>query len=151
VKEKVKGREVSSPKIGNAVLSLSQEHREYYAIGAVGHPTTYDFRISFYNKSGYTEDKRGKKENIYEINTTVILPYQPLKELGIWMMMHYLDYEEEHGELPLEDVPLENLIKVLEKLKEYDIEDLKMKLAEIKKTNKKETQKKKHSRRKKKR
>jgi len=141
VKDKAKGRSI-----------LSQGHREYYAIGAFGQESSYDFRISFYNKSGYVEDKRGKKEIIYEINTTVILPYQPLKELGIWMMMHYLDYEEEHGELPLEEVPLENLIKVLEKLKKYDIEDLKMKLAGIKKeAAKKATQKKKHSRRKKKR
>lgn len=112
---------------------LSPDYREYYAVGAVGNYTKYDFRIDFYNKSAKVEIEKGKPESIREINTTVILPYQPSKELAIWMMKNYLIYEETHGELPLEEVPLENLITVLEKIQKYDVDDLKIKLAEKKK------------------
>ena len=114
-------------------MILSPDHREYYAVGAVGHYTKYDFRIGFYNRGGEFKTEEGEVKTFREINATVILPYQPLKELAIWLMKHYLDYEEKHGELPFEEVSLENLIYVLEKIKKYDIKDLKRKLAEIKK------------------
>lgn len=120
----------------------SPDYREYYAIGALGRITEHDFRIGFYNKSVEVETEKDEYSSFREINTSIILPHQPMKELAIWMMKHYLGYEEKHGDLPLDEMALKNLIDVLEKLKKYDIEDLKLRLAETKKPQPKKTSKK---------
>jgi len=114
---------------------FSPEHTEKYAIGAAGGWSPYDFRIHFYS-ARYKSNPPGEEEIenekfAYYINSTVILPPKPTKELAVWLLAHISDFEKNNAEILIEEgAPLKNLIKAIEYLSKYDIEDLKKKLKE---------------------
>lgn len=119
-------------------LAIPPDFREYYATGATGNWTQYDYRINFSNGVNLMEIKQGKFASIHNNNVSVILPPKVAMETAYWLLKNVLAFEEKRGkDLKRDRLPLENIISVMEKLKKYDIKELKKEL-EIEKQNENE-------------
>lgn len=77
-------------------MTKSEGFKQYYAVGAIGGHSPYDFRIAFYNDSAkVVEDEVQVIER--RIDNEIILSPLAAKELSAWLQSHVQEYEKAFG------------------------------------------------------
>ena len=83
-----------------ADLVRTPDFKTFYAVGAAGGFTPYDFRISFYNES-YIDDE-GKR--VFLSPVQLIMSPLAAKELSVWLSKQIKDYESKVGKIEPPDI-----------------------------------------------
>lgn len=124
----------SEPTVETQIAEVSPDYREYYVTAASGGFTPDDFRIDFSNFTAATVDDAGRLARVRRINVSAIMPRKHAMELGYWLIANVLKEEEKQGsEFPRSAIPTENLIKVIEGLRKFDLTVLQAQLDEKRK------------------
>lgn len=77
-------------------MRKAEGFKQYYAVGAIGGHSPYDFRIAFYNDSAkVVEDEVQVIER--RIDNEIILSPLAAKELSAWLQSHVQEYEKTFG------------------------------------------------------